>query len=590
MPSNIKTGVLCLLVLSSCTQAQTPNAIHLNQLGFYTAAPKKAVITGNTAPGYFYLLSAVTKDTVFKSQLSDADRSKYAAAATRIADFSAYNKPGQYILYVKDVGYSYPFMIGPHAQHAVAVASLKGFYYQRVSMPLQSQYAGKWARAAGHPDTAVLIHPGAASAQRPAGTVIASPGGWYDAGDYNKYIVNSGITMGTLLSAYEDYSRYFDTLHTNIPESGDAVPDILNEVLYNLRWMLTMQDPFDGGVYNKCTNASFDGMVMPGVTKLPRYVVQKGTAATLDFAAVTAQAARIFAAFNKPLPGLADSCKAAAIKAWQWAQQNPAMVYDQEAMNKNYQPAISTGGYGDQRFEDEWLWAACELLATTADSAYKTTIVQRLNDRLSVPGWPNVGLLGYYTLLRKRPAGMDLAPVKQRLITFADGLISNGGDKAYATIMGQSNRDFQWGSSSVALNQGIVLINAYLISNDKRYLSHALSNLDYIMGRNATGYCFVTGIGSKSTLRPHHRPSVADGVEEPVPGLLAGGSNPGRQDRCAGYPSDLPAECYLDRDCSYASNEIAINWNAPLVYVANAFEALVGEHMRIQTSAFRRVP
>src|SRR5207249_4670200 len=130
------------------------------------------------------------------------------------------------------------------------VAALKGYYYQRASMPLEARWAGKWARPAGHPDTAVIIHTSAASAQRPAGTIIACSGGWYDAGDYNKYIVNCGITMATLLSAYEDFPHYFDTLNTVIPESGDKVPDILNEIIYNLRWMLTMQDPNDGGVYN----------------------------------------------------------------------------------------------------------------------------------------------------------------------------------------------------------------------------------------------------------------------------------------------------------------------------------------------------
>ena len=134
---------------------------------------------------------------------------------------------------------------------------MKGFYFQRVSTPLESKYAGPWARPAGHPDDKVEVHPSATSTQLPAGTIISSPGGWYDAGDYNKYVVNSGITMGTLLSAYEDFPAYFDTLNTNIPESGNRLPDILDEVLVNLRWMLTMQDPGDGGVYHKCTNASF---------------------------------------------------------------------------------------------------------------------------------------------------------------------------------------------------------------------------------------------------------------------------------------------------------------------------------------------
>lgn len=131
--------------------------------------------------------------------------------------------------------------------------------------------------------------------------------------------------MRTLLSAFEDFPDYFKQLATNIPESNDAVPDILNEAIYNLRWMLTMQDPNDGGVYNKCTNASFDGMVMPGITKAPRYVVQKGTAVTLDLAAVTAQASRILSKYKKQLPGLADSCIEASKRAWEWALLNPSM-------------------------------------------------------------------------------------------------------------------------------------------------------------------------------------------------------------------------------------------------------------------------
>jgi endoglucanase len=571
--------LLTLMLLSSTAHAQLTSNIQLNQLGFYPHGPKIAVINSTISSTKFYLLSANKKDTVYRGNLTDSVHPEYSTIATHVADFSSFSKPGNYIVYIKDAGFSFPFTIGNNAQHAAAAASLKGYYFQRVSMPLEAQYAGKWARPAGHPDTAILIHPSAATAQRPAGSIISCPGGWYDAGDYNKYIVNSGITMGTLLSAYEDFPAYFKTLQTNIPESSDAIPDILNEIIYNLRWMLTMQDPNDGGVYNKCTNAAFDAMVMPGVTKLPRYVVQKGTAATLDFAAVTAQAARILKAFNKQLPGLADSCNAASIKAWQWAQQNPALEYNQFAMNAKFDPKITTGGYGDRKFTDEWFWAACELYSTTKDKSYQAVINQYWKDTLSLPSWGNVLMLGYYTLIRnekslKALGGIDFEQAKQRVITMADNLISNGGDKAYQTILGQSRRDFIWGSNSVALNQSIVLINAWMITKDKKYIQSALSNLDYVLGRNATGYCFVTGIGTKSTRNPHHRQSVSDGIDDPVPGLLAGGPNPGQQDRCPGYPSRMPAESYTDSNCAYASNEIAINWNAPLVYVSNAIEAL----------------
>jgi endoglucanase len=445
-------------------------------------------------------------------------------------------------------------------------------------MPLEAAFAGQWQRRGFHPDDVVYIHPTAASAQRPEGSTISSTGGWYDAGDYNKYIVNSGITMGTIFSAYEDFPEYFKKLVTNIPESNDAVPDILNEAIYNLRWMLTMQD-LDGGVYNKCTNASFDGMVMPGVTKDKRWVVQKGTAATLDFAAVTAQAARILAPFKKQMPGgLADSCLVASRKAWEWALLHPAMEYKQNENNQQFKPAVTTGGYGDNHFQDEWFWAASELFLTTKEDKFYQVVALRVQDTIGLPSWNNVGMMGIYSFLHfanQLPAtyGSTVAAMKAKILAMADAYLEKTKSNAFGTVMGQSAKDFVWGSNANAANQGMLLIKSYLLTKEKKYLDHALTNADYLLGRNATGYCLVTGIGSKSPMHPHHRQSVADTIVEPVPGLLAGGPNPGRQDGCQ-YPFTETETAYVDVDCSYASNEIAINWNAPAVYLFNAMEAL----------------
>src|SRR5687767_1424591 len=268
----------------------------------------------------------------------------------------------------------------------------------------------------------------------------------------------SGITMGTLLSAYEDFSGYFKQLKTNIPESANTVPDILDETLYNIRWMLTMQDPNDGGVYHKCTNAAFDGMVMPGVTKLPRYVVQKGTAATLDFAAVMAQASRLFKNFNQQFKVLADSCLKASVFAWEWAQKNPSLEYNQNAINNKFEPKVTTGAYGDRNFKDEWLWAASELLATTGNKIYYDTVASRLVDSISLPSWNNVRMLGYYTLVRLKNSLPSFAKTtaescSNKIVAFADSLLPRVATNAFATVMGQSRRDFIWGSSSVAANQ-----------------------------------------------------------------------------------------------------------------------------------------
>ena len=574
-----KSGITSgLILLSTVVMAQPEQRIMLNQVGYYTNAPKMAMITGNINQDIFYITSTSLRDTLYSANLGTQMRSAYSSTVTRLADFSPLKIEGSYVVMVPGLPPSYVFRIGDDVFKETAIATLKGFYFQRSSIPLEYRYAGKWHRSAGHPDQHVYIHPSAASAGRPAGMVISSPGGWYDAGDYNKYIVNSGITMGTLFSAYEDFPNHYLNLVTNIPESRDQVPDILNEVIYNLRWMLTMQDPGDGGVYHKCTNAKFDGMVMPGVTKDPRYVVQKSTAAALDFAAVTAQASRILRKFEKHFPGLSDSCLKAAEKAWQWSEKNPKLLYDQTAMNKTFRPEVSTGAYGDRNLEDEWLWAATELYITSHQDKYFLRMKQGLKNRAGLPSWSNVGMLAYYSMIRHQRqlpgfSKNEVAQMKDTIIRMAENFISNARRNAFVTVMGQTAGDYNWGGNANAANQGILLVQAYMITKNKKYIDAALSNMDYILGRNATGYSFITGIGSKTPMHPHHRPSEADGITEPVPGLLVGGPNRGMQDNCT-YKFKEVETAYLDGMCSYASNEIAINWNAPIVYLANAIEAI----------------
>jgi endoglucanase len=579
----LKQGFLligCFISMVTYSQGST-EMIKLNQVGFYTYGPKTVVITGDVSTNKFYLTSTNLRDTYYSGNIGEEKHSAYSKTMTHQVDFTNFHKQGSYVVTVPGVGTSYVFRIGDDVFKEVGIATLKGFYFQRVSMPLKAVYAGKWHRPAGHPDNKLLIHSSAASGNRPGGTIISSPGGWYDAGDYNKYIVNSGITMGTLLSAYEDFPAYFSGLKTNIPETKDAVPDILNEVVYNLRWMLALRDPNDGGVYHKCTNAVFDGMVMPGVTKADRYVVEKTTAATLDFAAVTAQAARVFAKYKQQFPGLSYQCSKASKLAWKWATIHPDVIYDQNEMNKQFKPAILTGAYGDRRLQDEWLWAATELLVTTGEKQYYRIVSERFKDPAQLPSWGNVGMLAYYTLIREAkhlPSAQQLlaGAAKDTIIKIAGRYLQNQDQNAFNTIMGQSARDFNWGGNSTAANQGILLIRAFLATNNTKYLNAAISNLDYILGRNATGYSFITGIGAKSPMHPHHRPSESDGVTDPVPGLMVGGPNIAMQDHC-NYPNKEIETAYVDDVCAYACNEIAINWNAPIVYLSNAVEALKGK-------------
>jgi len=576
----ILTFLVSAFVASLASAQDAAARIHLNQIGYYPDASKFAVVT-NATNGEFLIIS-VSGTVEFRSMLSPPRKSEFSGDITRVADFSAFRKPGVYVLSLPASGDSYEFEIKPAVFTNLTKALIKSYYFQRMSTPIVKEFGGKWNREEGHPDTRVIIHPAAASPNRPAGTTISSPKGWYDAGDYNKYIVNSGITMGTLLSLYEDFPSYFDTLNLKIPESRNGAPDLLDEIAWNLRWMLTMQDPSDGGVYNKVTNPDFDDMIMPSEADKPRYVVPKGTAATLDFAAVMAQAARVYGNFKSVFPGLADSCMNSAEKAWKWALKYPDLAYDQNAMNKKYKPVINTGGYGDNEFRDEFIWAAAELYASTGNEGYYTEFPMIPDNIMTLPSWNDVKLLGYYTLARFEnkitgAAKKEFPLIKENILKAADNLTKGVENRAYQTVMGGSARDFVWGSNSVAANQGILLIQAYRLSKERKYLDYALTNLDYILGRNATGYSFVTGYGDKTPMFPHHRLAEADGIAAPIPGFIAGGPNPGQQDGCKTYPSRIPDESYTDEVCSYASNEIAINWNAPAAYLTGALEALFAE-------------
>jgi len=476
-------------------------------------------------------------------------------------DISAIDDAGIYTITAKEL--TAEFKVEENGWAALGKATLKYYYYNRASTAITAALGGDYQRPLGHPDDQVKIHASAASSKRPEGTIISAPKGWYDAGDYNKYVVNSGISTYTLLAAYEHYSEYYNKLALELPEAGDAMPDVLDEVIWNLDWMLDMQDPNDGGVYHKLTGLNFSGTVMPADYNLQRYVVAKSTAAALDFAAVMATASRIFSAFETEKPGYSAALLEAAKKAYTWAENNPTAYFTNPA-------DVFTGEYGDGNVEDEFQWAAAELFITTGDETYKNKLgLSEINP--AVPYWGNVSMLGIISLNFHKELldENDRTTVESKLTGIATDLKEMVQNSPMQVAMGTTDGDFNWGSNGGAGNQLMLLIRAYELTGDASYLDAAYLATDYLLGRNGTGYSYVSGFGTKSPMHPHHRISEADGVTPPVPGMVAGGPNPGQQDGCT-YSSDFPASSYSDSYCSYASNEVTINWNAPVAYAVNA--------------------
>jgi len=531
--------------------------IMYNQLGYISNAPKMLLTNDQVELVEMYDQQNIK---VFSAKPEPALYWNLSGDAVRKLDFTKINIPGTYKLAIQGTDQIFEISIKDKPYNELAKAVQKAYYYNRSGFEITPEFGGIWSRPAGHPDTIIFIHASASDSNRLTNSTISSPFGWYDAGDYNKYIVNSGITMFTLLTALNDYPEYFDRLDVTIPETEAGVPDLLSEILFNLNWMLTMQDPNDGGVYHKLTNKNFDGSILPHLAGEKRYIVAKTTAATLNFAAVMANAHRILDRYEVLLPGLADECLEKAKKAWDWAEKHPALVYKQPS-------DIYTGQYGDDSLSDEFFWAAAELYTATGEQKYIDPIISNLA-LPDVPGWQNVRTLGYISLITTQKVDsehLNMPDLLQSFLNLADRLVKVSQISPYGISLGK----FDWGSNSTVANEGMIKMIAFKHTKKPPYLKSALSDLDYLLGKNATGYCFVTGFGTKKVMHIHHRPSESDGISEPVPGFLAGGPNTAVMTDCPPKisRSKWPAKSYVDQACSYSTNEVAINWNAPLIYL-----------------------
>ncbi len=537
--------LLGILFVGIAAQAQ----IRLNQLGFLPGTSKQAVVLASLGGSVFDIIDE-EDNVVFTGSLKPAATWEHSRESVRIADFSDLRDLGTYYVRVGSVK-SNSFEIGYSVYEDVFKASLKYFYLSRASIDLEPEYAGIYARKGGHPDTLIYNY---ISKEKTS----PSPKGWYDAGDYNKYMVPSGISTYTLMSLYEHFPEYIRTVNLIIPESGNSTPDLLDEVFWNLSWMLTMQDPADGGVYHKLSNEKFDGFIMPEEATTTRYVTQKSSPATQHFVATMAAASRVFKDFQEDYPKYDSIFMAAALKAYQ-SQYFSGNYF---SGNPGY---METGEYCCSRDAKEW--AETELYIASRGKSGKLNMPYG-----GYPHWyESVGPLILPTLV----ANVDLLSEKQQndlTSTFdrtASAMYQSYINSAYKVVMGMSSSaDFVWGSNGNAANQAYMLLVAFKYSGNMKYLEAALSNIDYLLGKNPTEYSFITGFGHKSPMHPHHRVSEADGIPDPIPGMLVGGPGGPSVSGCT-------FAWYSDLVCNYAGNEVAINWNAPLAFSLGAINAII---------------
>jgi len=555
---------LSFLTVAVAIGGDTPGVnIKVDQVGYPRSGQKIALVS---APGQtFEVKRSSDNATIFRGKLRAAAPDANSGDTLQAADFSSLQLPGKYYLEVPGVGRSWPFSVEEEVFSRTFYLAMRAFYGQRcgTAVDLGPEFPG-YTHAACHLRGSFHASSGKEGPRE-------NVGGWHDAGDYGRYMVNSGITTGTLLWAWELFGPKLGRIKLNIPETGNGNPDLLNEVRWNLEWMLKMQDD-DGGVWHKQTSEHFPGFVMPEDDPLPGLVIgtgsapYKSTCATADLAAVAAIAARVYEPYDQ---NFAAKNLRAAREAWTWTERYPNVTFRNP-------PGISTGEYGDTDCGDERLWAAAELWRTTGEPVYHRYFLDNYAQYLpnlhapQAESWREVAPMGLWSYALATRQGADAharAAIRQGALTAAREIVDRTRRNPYRVSLVAT--DYAWGSNGLAANYGVQLLFTNVLSPDPAFVETALDNLHYLLGRNTFSLSWVTQVGANPYRHPHHRPSGADKNPEPWPGLLSGGPNAARQDAVLqALPPHLPpAKIYSDNQDSYASNEVCINWQAMLVFL-----------------------
>ena len=466
--------------------------IRVNQLGYFPNRQKLATLNANeTSPVEWRLVNSSGTE-VASGMTKVFGKDNDSGENVHIIDFSSFNTVGSnYKLYADSKPVltgsdseadSYPFDIAANMYDNIVYDSLKYFYHSRSGIEIKMPYCNEsqWARRAGHTSDIMTTSKESGGWSYPDSYTVDVTGGWYDAGDHGKYVVNGGITVWTLQNLYErklindqDPDDVGDNT-MNIPESGNGYPDILDEARWHMEVMLKMQVPEGksraGMVFHKGHDITWTGLAIePADDPKERILKPPTTAATLNFAATAAQSYRLWNDYDKTF---ANKCLSAAEIAWKAALANPAIYAP-------FDEAVGGGPYGDDYVKDEFYWAACELLAATGKSEY-LDYVKSSPHYLECPNyleqgeeqktvgqfnWGNTAALGTITLsLIPNEIGSDeMQKARDSIMAAGDFTLGIQDKQGYGITIGPSPvldtglTGYPWGSNSFVTNSCIVL-------------------------------------------------------------------------------------------------------------------------------------
>lgn len=542
--------------------SSSPFEIFVDQAGYLTESTKKAVL-----PFFAEVFAVVDEngERLFDGPVTHFGTDPCSDDDVYIADFSAFKRPGSYRI-SSNGKTSALFRIGDEVYNKLFFDVTKAFYFTRCGCALEEKYAGAFTHARCHSELAEILA---------EGSLINVTGGWHDAGDYGRYVTSASCACAHLLYAYKFFPEVFAKQDLGIPESGSGIPDILSECRYELDWLLKMQRE-DGSVCHKATTMRHASFLMPEKDVSQMYVFTISSYATADFCAVCALAAGVFADID---PQYAGRLKRAALRAYAWLEEHPEIV-------GFYNPAgCDTGVYAEESDIDNRYWAAAELYSLTGDTKfnnhfrtlYRSPYFEGRSYIKTSLGYGFIGGLGSlsYVLCNKPEKDTEIiTELRDLFIGEAYYLRDKMNKSGYGACL--EDWEYYWGSNMVLLHHGVKFVLARMLTGEKEFYTCALEQLHVLLGRNALGVCYVTGTGEYSSFHPHHRQSIADGIEESIPGFVIGGPNRELSDPTAKelIPSDTPPmKCFYDDERCYSLNEVAIYWNSPAVFLLAAVES-----------------
>lgn len=607
-------GILSLLILCtfSPVSANTNipnNKIHVDQVGYLPEYPKIAIVLADTGTNEFKVINTDTNDIVYKGTLSAPQKDVSSGDTVRQADFSTVKAPGTYIVMVDGIGSSYQFKINDNVYYTPLIHTLRSYTLARSNIAMDDPITGL-NHAIDHEQAKkakVYFSDGIST----KGDVLDVTGGWYDAGDYGKYVPTGAISVANILLAYESQPQKFQKGQLFFPEGialdekAPDMPDVLVEMKCELDWMLKMQRT-DGNVYLKTSGPYWSDLnTRPEDDKYPQYVYGLATYNTALYGATNAMAARIYQKYD---PAYAEKLLIAAKKAFNFIKVNPkpSFRFDEGQNNgsgpyektnenehkawiasvKTEQPNLKLAADAEER-----IWLAAELFKTTGEKQYENYLKKNFADVITIKpkafSWTNSLALGQWAYVTNPNANSAIKnKVKQAFLAYADNTLKQIASDGYGCAL--TNNEYTWASNKVTLAKANMLVLAYQLDPKPEYLNGALDQVHYILGRNTNGVCYLTGSGTKPVLNIHNRVRVSTGLY--LPGWLAGGPN----NHSGGDPLQFkllasgsvpPAKVYIDARESYSTNENAIDYTAPLTYLLAYFsdfdEKLTSEDIKI---------